>query len=322
MIVPFHLSVQNKLLSTWIQPLPAIARRDKLNDSGVAIFPHWLNATATGRLSSNSPNIQAAPKAICDIDSHKQEMVIKIRSAFTAREGYELISADYSQMEIRVLAHLSKDEQLISLLHKAGDSGDVFQLMVEWIEKECGEKFSRDHMKRTAYGIIYGQSSKGLGETLDIPIEKAKALIDRFLSFFPGVCNYVSNVKECAIKDGFVKMISQRRRPLPGILSSVEYEKARAERQAVNTIIQGSAADIMKMSMMELSHFKRDAVMKHGRLLAQLHDELIFEVKIGHVKEVLDVVVDVMTKIVSLRVPLRVSKSRGNNWGDMMKVLA
>ena len=240
----------NKLLSTWILPMPLLGRPDRVHGiegSGLAIYPYWLNATATGRLSCTTPNIQATPKLLKDVAADGDELIINIRSAFKARHGSVLVACDYSQMEVRVLAHLSKDEKLVSLLNRAGASGDVFQMMVEWIASSGGERCERDHMKRTVYGIVYGQSSKGLSESLNISVEKAKDLIDRFLSSFPGVKAYIDSVKVSAARDGFVRMISSRKRPLPGITSDVDSERARAERQSINTIIQGSAADIIKV---------------------------------------------------------------------------
>jgi len=313
-----HLS---KLLSTWLTPLVAQAHPDHLlRTSGVAIYPQWANATATGRLSSNSPNVQAAPKIVTDTDSKGQTMEINVREAFVARDGHMLIACDYSQMEIRVLAHVSGDPQLISLLQKAGGNGDVFQMMVEWMETSGGTRFKRDHMKRTCYGIIYGQSSKGLSETLNVPIDDAKELIEKFLGFFPAVKKFIEEVKSKALGEGHVQMLSGRKRYLPGIKSAVDHERARAERQAVNTIIQGSAADIIKMAMVELSRPTRDEVMSKARLLAQLHDELIFEAEKEHVDKVAKLVVEVMTTVVELCVPLKVSQSRGPTWGTLKKI--
>ncbi|MEC8493334.1 MAG: DNA polymerase A family protein, partial [Planctomycetota bacterium] len=309
-----HLS---KLLSTWLAPLAAQALPDALLDGGVAVYPRWMNATATGRLSSNSPNVQATPKLVSDADIAGRTIEINVRAAFVAREGHTLVAVDYSQMEIRVLAHLSEDAQLVSLLRRAGGHGDVFQLMVEWMGSSGGRRCERDHMKRTCYGIIYGQSSRGLSETLDIPEQDAKELIERFLAFFPGVKRFVGEVKARALSEGCVRMLSGRRRPLPGIKSGVEHERARAERQAVNTVIQGSAADIIKMAMVELSRPRRDGTMRHARLLAQLHDELIFEAEASEVDAVARLVVEVMTTVVELSVPLRVSQARGPTWGDL-----
>ena len=211
-------------------------------------------STATGRLSCSDPNLQAVTKYTQSLQAGGQGggEKINIRDAFVAKQGTRLLALDYSQIEIRLLAHLSGCGKLCGILNAGGDL--FANLARDWLCKKMNvqapsrEGSARDQAKRTVYSIIYGTSAMALGQQLGIPVAAAQTLKRSFLEHFPGVKSFISNVKESCKAKGFVQTILQRRRYLPEINSSQRQDREAAERKAVNTVVQGSAADLIKVS--------------------------------------------------------------------------
>ena len=265
--------------------------------------------TTTGRLSSINPNLQNIPVRL--------EEGRKIRAAFVpSEEGWSLFAADYSQIELRVLAHMSEDEKLVQAFKEGADihrstAADVFGVAVEEVTAEM-----RDAAKAVNFGIIYGISDYGLSQNLNIPRKEAAAFIDQYLSSFPSVKKYMTDIVESAKKDGYVTTLMNRRRYLPEINSSNFNLRSFAERTAMNTPIQGSAADIIKQAMIHMNKRLKEEGLQ-TRMLLQVHDELIFEAPQEELEILERLVPEVMEAATELRVPLKVEASHGTSWYDM-----
>lgn len=259
--------------------------------------------TATGRLSSAEPNLQNLPVS--------DEISKKIRYAVTAPEGYTLVWADYSQIELRVLAHLSGDEKLIEAYRKGRDihtetASHLFGVSPD----EVNEKLRRV-AKTVNFGIIYGMSPHGLSERLGIPVKEAEEYIERYFEKFPRVKDYIENTLKEAYEKGYVKTIFGRVRPLPELRSSNRNIRSFGERAAVNATIQGSAADIMKLAMVKL--YKK--LEKLGAyMVLQVHDEIVIEAPEEKAEEVVKTVRETMENVIELLVPLTVDVSIGKHW--------
>ncbi|GAB4813275.1 hypothetical protein N2152v2_000321 [Parachlorella kessleri] len=283
-------------------------------------------ATATGRLSSSTPNLQAVTKY--QLETTGQEQTINVRDAFVASHGCMLLAADYSQVELRVLAHLSGDAELIRLLRQAGAAGDAFQLIASmWLGSGsvgAVSKQDREKAKRVCYGIIYGLTAWGLAQQQGTNLTKssAQALINSFLDSFPGVRSYLEQVKAAARQEGCVRTLAGRTRPIKGLTASDNRARAEAERKAVNTTVQGSAADIMKAAMVGWAAWHEAQGRPPVSLVGQIHDELIFEVDTSQlsVEHVAQAVRDVMEGVIPLAVPLIVNIKAGERWGSMQTV--
>ena len=293
-----------KLQSTYIEGLMKELHKD---DSKV--HTRYQQAlTATGRLSSTDPNLQNIPIRL--------EEGRRIRQAFTpSQEGWVLFAADYSQIELRVLAHFSKDESLIDAFKQGMDihtrtAMDVFHVSADEVTS---------NMRRTAkavnFGIVYGISDYGLSQNLDITRKEAGEFIDKYLTSFPGVKEYMDSIVQEAKLNGFVTTILNRRRYLPDITSSNFNLRSFAERTAMNTPIQGSAADIIKKAMIDMDARLKAEGLKTTMLL-QVHDELIFEAPKDEIEILERIVPEVMENAIELLVPLKVEYSYGDTWYD------
>ena len=280
-------------------------------------------ATATGRLSASNPNLQAVTKYVVD--------GINIRNAFIPRPGSVLLSIDYSQIEIRLLAHLSKDARLIQLLNSSNQAAqaDVFTMMSRtWLASvPClpHQKASpRDVAKRTAYSIIYGTTAFALAMQLGIDVASGVRLIRSFLSHFQGISAFTVRTKADARRNGFVETILGRRRGLPDIASRDQGKREAAERQAVNTVVQGSAADLIKLAMCRWWRRLHDEgeggrLGQAARLVAQIHDELLIEVSdpAHNLDWVAKTVAEMMSTVQRLDVPIEVNIQSGPSWGAL-----
>ncbi|KGR77482.1 DNA polymerase I [Ureibacillus manganicus] len=293
-----------KLQSTYIEGLMKEVHKD---DSKV--HTRYQQAlTATGRLSSTDPNLQNIPIRL--------EEGRRIRQAFTpSQKGWVLFAADYSQIELRVLAHFSKDESLIDAFKQGMDihtrtAMDVFHVSADEVTS---------NMRRTAkavnFGIVYGISDYGLSQNLDITRKEAGEFIDKYLTSFPGVKEYMDSIVQEAKLNGFVTTILNRRRYLPDITSSNFNLRSFAERTAMNTPIQGSAADIIKKAMIDMDARLKAEGLKTTMLL-QVHDELIFEAPKDEIEILERIVPEVMENAIELLVPLKVEYSYGDTWYD------
>ncbi|WP_041427883.1 DNA polymerase I [Thermobifida fusca] len=264
--------------------------------------------TATGRLSSAEPNLQNIPV--------RTDAGRRIRRAFVVGEGYEqLLTADYSQIELRIMAHLSEDEALIEAFHSGFDfhaqiASRVFRIPVDQVDGEA-----RARIKAMNYGLAYGLSDYGLAQQLGISPKEARVLMEEYFSHFGKVRDYLEAVVVRARREGYTATILGRRRYLPDLNSDNRQRREMAERMALNAPIQGSAADIIKLAMLRVDRALRENGLA-SRMLLQVHDELVLEVAPGELDTVRELVVEHMSQAQQLRVPLAVSVGVGPNWHD------
>ncbi len=292
-----------KLKSTYIDALPRLIHPE----TGRVHTSFNQTVTATGRLSSSDPNLQNIPI--------RTPLGRKIRQAFVAEEGNLLLSADYSQVELRILAHLSEDPTLIAAFRNQEDihtrtAAEIFDLPPERVTEEM-----RRDAKTVNFGIIYGMGQYGLSRQLEIPLYEAEQYIENYFARYPGVKAYQDRLLAEAREKGFVTTIMQRRRPIPELAGSNKNRIAMGERTAINTPIQGSAADIIKVAMIRIDETLRKEQMQ-SKMILQIHDELILEVPEGELEQAKTILREGMEGVVSLKVPLIVDLGVGKNWCD------
>ena len=293
-----------KLRSTYVTSLPKL-----LHPQTGRIHTSYNQAVAaTGRLSSSDPNLQNIPV--------RTELGRRIRKAFIAPEGRLLLSADYSQIELRVLAHLSRDEKLIEAFEQGLDvhamtAAQVFGVPIAEVTRE-----QRRLAKAVNFGVIYGQSGFGLAKQIHIPRSDAKTYIDRYFEKYQGVAAYMEQVIEEARTSGLVTTILGRRRPLPALATGSHRERSAAERMARNTPIQGSAADIIKLAMLRCQHLMETEFSGQALMLLTVHDELVFEVDEARAADLAQRVAQEMEASYELIVPLKVDVGMGHNWDE------
>ncbi len=291
-----------KLINTYLGPLPAMIGADgRLHTT--------INQTvaATGRLSTSSPNLQAIPI--------RTELGREIRSAFVAEPGCRLISADYSQVELRILAHVSGEPKLREAFARGEDIHAA--TAAEVLGKPQAEltRDERNVAKMVNFGIVYGISAFGLSENLEIPREQAQEYIDTYLARFPHVQDFIARTIEQAARDGYVTTLLGRRRPVPEIRASNRQTRSLGERLAVNSVMQGTAADVIKVAMVSI-HERLRAEGRRSRLVLQIHDELLLEAPDPEVSAVSKLVREEMTGAYDLDPPLAVDVGSGENWTD------
>jgi DNA polymerase-1 len=293
-----------KIKSTYVDVLPGMVDP---RDGRIHTTFHQTQA-ATGRLSSSDPNLQNIPI--------RTELGMRIRSGFVAEPGWRFVGADYSQVELRLLAHLSGDPVLTEGFLKGEDIHTATACGVFGVSPPEVTPELRRRAKVINFGILYGMSPFGLSRELGIGGGEAKRYIDQYFSRYPAVRDYLEGVKEQARKDGYVRTILGRRRYLRDINSRNKVMREAAERMAVNAPIQGSAADIIKLAMIRIDReFRRRG--RGARLVLQVHDELIAEAPEREADEAGNIVRESMTGAASLSVPLTVSLSCGKNWGEI-----
>ena len=262
--------------------------------------------TSTGRLSSENPNLQNIPI--------KTDCGMRLRSAFIAGEGYEtLLTADYSQIEMRIMAHLSEDEGLIEAFNKGEDLHNFVGARIYGVEPETVTGAMRSKVKAMSYGLVYGLSEYGLARQLRISKAEAKQLMSDYFERFGGVKRYLDTVVQRAKSLGHTTTVYGRRRPFPDLQSKVFQVRENARRAALNAPIQGTAADIMKLAMIEVERAMLEAGLK-SQLLLQVHDELVIAVAPGELEGVKKVALEKMTEVAKLSVPLDVHIGIGENW--------
>ena len=292
----------SKLKSTYIDALPLLCRNGRLHTS--------FNQTvaATGRLSSTNPNLQNIPI--------RTELGREIRAAFVAAEGKLLVAADYSQIELRLLAHYSQDPLLLEAYRTGMDihaltASEVFGVPPMLIDAE-----QRRRAKAVNFGIVYGLSPFGLAQQLGIEQKEAKRFIDAYFARYVGVRGFIERTLEQARRDGFVRNLFGRKRPIPDLASKNPNLRGFAERTAVNTPLQGTAADLIKIAMLRLEAELRGRGLA-SRMLLQVHDELVLEAPMDEVESVKGLVKECMEGAYALSVPLEVEVCAGANWRDM-----
>ena len=289
-----------KLYSTYIDGIISTIREDgKIH----TIYTQTL--TRTGRLSSIEPNLQNIPM--------RSEYGRLIRKAFIPEDNSVILSSDYSQIELRVFAHLSGVNDLINAFKEGVDihtktAMDIFKVPMEGVTKNM-----RRQAKAVNFGILYGISSYGLAEDIGIPVKEAKEFINKYFETYPGVKDYMDKEIDDAKRNGYVKTIMNRKRVIEELKSSNYMVRSMGERMALNTPVQGSASDILKKAMVEINNiFEKENI--KSKMLLQVHDELIFNVYNDEIDKVKDIVYNTMTKVFELKVPLDVDIELGNNW--------
>ena len=290
-----------KLISTYIAALPTYINPE----TGKIHTTYNQTVTATGRLSSSNPNLQNLP-----IRSERGQL---IRQAVIPDEGCLFLSADYSQIELRLMAHFSQDPHMLEAFRSGQDvhaatAAKIFGVTIEEVTKE-----QRRQAKTANFGIIYGISAFGLAQQLDCSRSEAKALIDGYFAAFPGVIDYIERQKELARQQGYAVTLFGRKRYLPDIVSHNATVRSFAERNAVNSPIQGTAADIIKMAMVAINN-RLKAEGLQTKMIMQVHDELNFNVPMNEVDRVREIVVGEMQNVVHLTVPLIADCGVGENW--------
>ncbi len=290
-----------KLISTYISALP-----NYINPATGKIHTTYnQTVTATGRLSSSNPNLQNLP-----IRSERGQL---IRQAVIPDEGCLFLSADYSQIELRLMAHFSQDPHLVQAFLSGQDihaatAAKIFNVPIEQVTKD-----QRRQAKTANFGIIYGISAFGLAQQLDCSRAEAKALIDGYFAAFPGVIDYIERQKQLAREQGYAVTLFGRKRYLPDILSHNATVRSFAERNAVNSPIQGTAADIIKMAMVTIHRRLKSEGLK-AQMIMQVHDELNFNVPMNEIDKVREIVINEMQNVVHLTVPLIADCGVGKNW--------
>ncbi|MFH1367077.1 MAG: DNA polymerase I [Patescibacteria group bacterium] len=292
-----------KLKSTYLEALP------KLINPKTGRVHTSFNQTvaATGRLSSSDPNLQNIPI--------RTELGAKIRKAFIAEKDFKLLTADYSQIELRIVSSLANDEKMIESFQKGEDIHVRTAANINEVPLDKVTPQMRRAAKATNFGIIYGLGMHGLARNADISLDKARAFIEKYFTIHEKIAEYLEDSKDQAHELGYNETLFGRRRYYPEINSGNMGLRAAAERAAINHPVQGTAADLIKMAMIEISK-KLPDVSPKSRMILQVHDELIFEVPENEVSKVSKFVKDIMENIYKLKVPIKVDTGVGGNWGE------
>lgn len=296
-----HTRAIRKLLATYIDALPTLIN----SDTGKIHTNYNQTGTATGRLSSNNPNLQNIPVRTDDGR--------EIRRAFIADPGCLMLSADYSQIELRLMADISGDPDMIGAFAEGADIHRATAAKIYHLAQQDVTDDERRNAKTANFGIIYGISAFGLAERLGIPRQEAKQLIEGYFRSYPKVKEYMENTVESAREKGYVATVMGRRRMIPEINSRSAVVRGYAERNAINAPLQGSAADIIKTAMVRI-HRRMHAEGLLSKMIMQVHDELIFNVVPEELDAVQRIVTSEMESAYSGRVPLTVSSGVAHNW--------
>ncbi|MEN8008491.1 MAG: DNA polymerase, partial [Candidatus Krumholzibacteriota bacterium] len=293
-----------KLQNTYVETLPQLANPH----TGLIHTSYNQAVAATGRLSSSDPNLQNIPV--------RTELGREIRRAFVPRrKGNVFLSADYSQVELRLLAHLADDPELLSVFREGGDVHRRTAALIAGVpEKEVTSEM-RSRAKAINFGVIYGMGSRALARQIKVKVAEASAFIETYFDTYPGVRNFIESTKEKAHRDGWVETLLGRRRLLPDIDSSNNRIRSFQERVAVNTPIQGTAADLVKLAMIRL-HQELEESPTGALMLLQVHDELVFEVPRENLEDLGSLVKTGMEDALALKVPLVVDLHSGSDWAE------
>lgn len=294
----------SKLKSTYIDALP-----NMLNvDTGRVHTSYRQTGTTTGRLSSNEPNLQNIPV--------RSELGRRVREAFIAREGHSLVAADYSQIELRVLAHFSKDPGLTKAFHNGEDVHSATSALVNEIPIEEVKPEMRRIAKILNFGVIYGLSAHGISRQTDLTQKEGKKFIDTYFEKYPGIQKYLDGVKAGCRESGYVETLLGRRRYLPDVNARNFRIRSQAERAAINMPIQGTAADLVKVAMIRIQKRLQESDMQ-SLMILQVHDELIFEVPDEEIPQLESVLSELMPSSIELDVPVTIEIKKGKDWGTL-----
>lgn len=293
---------KTKIKSTYLDTLGPLRMGD-----GRVHTTYNQTITATGRLSSSNPNLQNIPT--------RSELGHTVKTAFSAGEGAVFLAIDYSQIELRLLAHLSDDEHLVRAFNEGEDfhaetAARVFGVLVDEVTPDL-----RSRAKAVNFGIVYGQQAYGLSQSLDIPMAEARQMIDAYFNAYPGVRAYLDSTVAFAREHGYAETMYGRRRPIPELQQRNQTLRAFGERTAMNHPMQGTAADIIKIAMVQVARRMREEGFA-AKMVLQVHDELDFECPVDEVEQLTALVRDVMEHVVELRVPLIAEASSGTTWAE------
>jgi DNA polymerase-1 len=268
--------------------------------------------TVTGRIASQNPNLQNIPI--------RTELGRRVRQGFIAAPGHKLLAVDYSQIELRIVAHLAQDEAMMKAFHEAQDIHAATAAAIEDVPLNEVTKQQRRHAKAINFGLLYGMSPFGLTRTTDLTLAEAENFVKEYFREFPGVKKWLDNTRLQASRQGYVETLLGRRRYFPALAAGTNYTiRQREEREAINAPVQGTAADIIKLAMIRLP----EALSKAGlntRMILQVHDELIFEVPEEELERATRLVKEVMEGAFTLSVPLLTEARIGDNWGELTVV--
>ncbi len=294
----------SKLQNTYVLALPALinAHDGRIHTS------YNQSVAATGRLSSTDPNLQNIPT--------RTEEGREIRAAFVSEKDYVLLGLDYSQIELRLAAHLSRDKKMMSAFQKNEDIHAATAAAINGVALEAVTKEMRRAAKAINFGILYGQGPHGLSQGSGISYAEAKDFIDRYLEVYPGIKKMMDRFITDARTKGYAETLFKRRRPLPDLLSDMPQIRRDAERMAINMPIQGTAADMIKQAMLDIDKYLNGQE-EEIRLLLQVHDELIFEVKANKLEKHSEALKKLMAEALPLAVPVIVEAASGHNWGEL-----
>ena len=295
-----------KLFTTYVKPLPQMTDKESRIHTSFDQF-----GAATGRISSSKPNLQNIPV--------QGEWGKKIRRGFIAEKDFQLVFFDYSQMELRIAAHMAKDKKLRTYFEEGADIHQMTASEVFGLSKEEVTKEMRDRAKALNFGILYGMGAAGFAKTAHVSLDEAKDFIENYFSRFPSIYDYMEQTKEFAREHGYVETLLGRKRYLPDVNSNTPMVRAAAERMAINHPIQGTLADITKMAMVRIQNESR-IPRNECKMLVQIHDELLFEMRNDIIKETAPLIRKIMEEVSSLDVPVQVEVKKGNNWSDTKKM--
>jgi DNA polymerase-1 len=297
----------SKLVNTYL-----VALAEEINPATGRIHASFnQTVAATGRLSSSDPNLQNIP---IRTDTGRE-----IRRAFVAAPGCVLISADYSQIELRLLAHLSGDPALKKAFEEDQDIHAAVAAQIHGVPLDQVTREQRSGAKMVNFGIVYGITGFGLGRRLGIGTREAEAIITQYKQRFAGITTFLQECVAQAERMGFVETMLKRRRPIPDIVSTNPSRRALAERMAINSVVQGSAADLIKMAMVNIQRkiAGGEGVFAGVKMLLQIHDELVFEAVESHAAVAMAAIVKEMEGAMQLSVPLKADAGMGANWFDV-----
>ena len=291
-----------KLKSTYVDALPLM-----INPKTGRIHTSYNQAVAsTGRLSSNNPNLQNIPI--------KTEKGREVRKAFIPRDNNHLIvSADYSQIELRIIAEISKDANMMDAFINGIDIHTATAAKVYGVALADVDSTQRRNAKAVNFGIIYGQSAFGLSQNLNIPRKEAAEIIENYFAQYPGIKTYMASTMDFARENGYVETLKGRRRYLRDINSANQTVRGFAERNAINAPIQGSAADMIKIAMINIYREMNEQKLE-AKMTMQVHDELVFDVPINEVEKIKPIIENGMRNAIKLEVPIVVEIGTGKNW--------
>jgi len=295
-----------KLKNTYLDALPILVDEE----TGRLHTTFNQTGTATGRISSSEPNLQNIPQ--------KGEFSKEIRSAFESEDGYSLVSFDYSQIELRIIASITNDKNMIEIFERGGDIHTATAAKVAGVPEEEVTKKMRSAAKALNFGILFGMSVKSFAESADIEMSEAKLFIENYFLSFPKIKEFIDKTLEDAKKKGFVETELGRKRWLPDLRSQNWILRHAAERMAQNMPAQGLESDILKLAMIKID---KDILQKQSdkeiRPVLQIHDELIFEIKDAIIEDIKEKIRSIMENAYKLRVPVVVDVAKGKNWGNM-----